>query len=73
MTYQCPALRDRVTVGFNAPHHRRVLLFARVRVAAVRPRKYSGISWRNTCRNSFSVTGWSVSERYFRSASFIMV
>ncbi len=65
---------DEVQRALDVPHQRRALLFARVRVgAAVRPRKYSGISWRNTWRNSFSVTGWSLSERYFRSASFTMV
>ena len=40
---------------------------------AVTPARYSGISCRRTWRSTFSVTGWSASARYCRSASFIMV
>src|SRR5690242_264752 len=43
------------------------------RAVPVRPLRYSGISWRRTWRSVFSVIGWSVSERYLRSASFIIV
>src|SRR6266480_387798 len=58
----------------NLPHHRRAPLLARARVdAVVRPRRYSDISWRSTWRKVFSVIGWSASDKYFRSASFIIV
>ena len=45
----------------------------RIRVDRVRPRRYSGSSSRSTWRSTLSVTGCSVSARYLRSASFIMV
>ena len=63
-------IKRRLTLASRRVHHhadmhqRRALPLTRVRGhAAVNPRKYSGISSRNTFRNIYSVTGRSVSER----------